>query len=98
MLGEVPQPVCRSESGMPDAPIDGACAQPAVGVPEVSGKDDQRLEIDRLPVVAPHSTIDAKLCPKAPGQVKGERVHFLAQAAHLAAGVLLFILRPSLVP
>src|ERR1700694_1040276 len=96
LVGEVPQSVRRGETRMPYAPIDGACTQPAICTPEVSCEDDQRLEIDCLPVVAPHCTIDAELGPKAPGQVQGERVDLLAQTGHLAAGFLLFITCPSL--
>jgi hypothetical protein len=46
---------------MGDAPVDGARAQTAVGAAQVSRKDDQRLEIDGLPVVASHGAVNAKL-------------------------------------
>src|ERR1700687_5165195 len=75
---------------MSDAPVDCARAQTAVGAAQRSRKYDQRLEVDRLPVVAPNGAIDAELCPQAPRQVEGEPVHLLAEACHVA-GVLLFI-------
>ena len=85
-VGEVSQPEGRREPRVGDAPVDGASAQTAVGATQAGGEYDQRLEIDGLPVVAPRGAIDPKLGPQAPGKVKGERINFLVEAAHLRAG------------
>ena len=41
-------------------------------VADVGGKDDQRLKVDRLPIVAPSSTVDAELGPQAPCKIERE--------------------------
>jgi hypothetical protein len=63
LFGEIAQPKRRHESCILDAPVDRVRAQAIVGIAKSRREDDERFEVDGLPVVLSARPVYAQLSP-----------------------------------
>src|SRR5205814_2755136 len=80
---EVRRQVAQPGGGYPRrierAPADGSCDEHVVRARERGREDDERLEIDRLPIVPVLAAANTKLGPQALSELQGERRDLVAE-------------------